>query len=206
MSTFAIRAIIVVSVFSGLFLLTFLPLWFKGVVANSLFNYYANKTTCTISSHNVVSGQCPFSCNPYTICTTGEDCTYVNGQEECTPTTTCNTYYNTCWQDCWDAYYTVTYWIYSISYEVYTSLVSSDDAYQYLNTNDPIGNNWVCFYDTRYPSDLRTSLVNIHPFYIAALFFAGFCIGCIFVWICIEGVIAAIKYRPLYTKLPCCNV
>lgn len=87
------EAIIIFSVAIGVFLIVFLSLWFGGYVANMIWNYYAQKTTCQVIGQNVQSDTCSYSCNCYTSCTRKRS-THSNISHFCEPLNSTSSLHN----------------------------------------------------------------------------------------------------------------
>ena len=183
MKPILLRAIIIISVSIFIFLLTFLPLYFAGYVANMIWNYYAVQTNCLITNHSVLPDTCSYSCNCYQSCTTNS-----KGSQTCTQIC------QTCYYTCYDGYVTFRYQdennnTYTPQVEVVSGYDYSSDVNNYLNTYYPLDINVICYYNTRNPSDFKLKEDNPRGYYIAALFMASVCVAIIVIWLLVELIL-----------------
>jgi hypothetical protein len=194
MKPIACRALIVLPICIGVFVLTFFPLYYVGYVNNNIWNYYARKTNCLITDYDVVDDTCSYSCNCYQSCSKRMVNQDDSGSSGSNNDNSCTTVCSTCFYTCYDGYIDVSYSDnlnnLTASFEIYSYQDSSSVVLDDLNANYPRNTNITCYYNTRNPSDVRLTESNPKAYEITAFVMAGICVTTVIVWLIIEAVIA----------------
>lgn len=178
------RLIIVFLIYLVAFLLPFGLVYGLGYVKQNDWDRHTVKTAGIIYYHNVRKTTCSEDTNCHQVCTGTNTCTTV-----------CDTIYFECYYPSFYFYYIVNNVTYPGEYEA-NSYKIKEDAEAFLHSYYPIGNQIVCYYDSRKHADVHLHLYNVHSYYVGSVVWV--CIGsfAVLIWILYElGVVIRWEYR-----------